>query len=144
MIAVDRERCTGCGACMAVCPSGAIRLVRSERGSYAEVDQAKCRHCEVCLNACPEQAIMSGVKPAIERELVQVDAKPVPVRPQLRQMRPVLGVPKGRALLVAPMVFVGCEILPRVATGLLNAGLATNALGRAGRQRRRRQRRGRG
>jgi ferredoxin len=62
MIAVDRERCTGCGACMAACPSGAIRLVGSETGSYAEVDQEKCRKCEACLDACPEQAIMSEVE----------------------------------------------------------------------------------
>jgi Fe-S-cluster-containing hydrogenase component 2 len=165
MVTVDAERCNGCGACMAACPTGAIRLVESETGSYAEVDQEKCRNCEVCLEACPEQAIISQVEPAIEGELVQVQAKPLPVQAQPRQVRPVTAVPKALALLGAATVFAGREILPRVATALLNAwdrraGRLTsspsdsisirptqrpiaNLLGRGGRQRRRRRHGGR-
>lgn len=141
---------------MAACPTGAIRLVESETGSYAEVDQEKCRNCEVCLEACPEQAIISQVEPAIEGELVQA---------QPRQVRPVTAVPKAPALLGPATVFAGREILPRVATALLNAwdrraGRLTsspsdsisirptqrpiaNLLGRGGRQRRRRRHGGR-
>jgi NAD-dependent dihydropyrimidine dehydrogenase PreA subunit len=165
MVHVDTERCSGCGACVAACPSGAIRLVESETGSQAEVDQGKCRDCEVCLEACPEQAIISQVEPAIEGELVQVEAKPLSVQAQPRQVRPVRLAPNAVALLGAATAFAGREILPRVAAALLNAwdrraGRLTsspsdsisirptqrptaNLLGRGGRQRGRRRHRGR-
>ena len=54
---VDTAHCTGCGVCVEVCPTGAIRLVDGETGRYAEVRQSECRGCEVCVEACPEGAI---------------------------------------------------------------------------------------
>lgn len=46
---VDEERCTGCGACIAVCPEGAI--ARDEAGRVV-TDRARCTACGACVNAC--------------------------------------------------------------------------------------------
>jgi NAD-dependent dihydropyrimidine dehydrogenase PreA subunit len=164
MVYVDSERCVGCGACVEVCPTGAIHLVEGESGSYAEIDQRECQECEACVRACPEEAIMSEVEPAIERELVRIEAKPVPARPQPRAVRPVRPVPKALTLLGAALAFAGREIVPRLAASLLDAWErrasrstlsqsdvisvrpaqrpTTRPLGRGGHQRRWRQRRG--
>jgi NAD-dependent dihydropyrimidine dehydrogenase PreA subunit len=118
---VDAARCTGCGACVDVCPTGAIRLVEGETGRYAEVDQRACRGCEACVDACPEGAVISEIEPAIEGELVQTEAEPVPVKPQHREVRLAQPVPKALTWLGAALVFAAREIAPRVAVSLLDA-----------------------
>ena len=50
---VDKEKCTGCGACVDECPSEAIKMV----GDKAEIDAAACIDCGVCIDACPVEAI---------------------------------------------------------------------------------------
>jgi NAD-dependent dihydropyrimidine dehydrogenase PreA subunit len=121
MIYIDDERCTGCGACVEACPSGAIRLTEGETGIHAEIDEERCQECEACVEACPEEAIMSEVKPTIEGEWVQVKAAPVPVELQPREVRLVRPAPKALTWLGAALAFAGREILPRVAASLLDA-----------------------
>lgn len=54
----DRERCVHCGACTAVCPSGALAMDRTEwRLVFTPAD---CYACNVCLQACPVRAISPG------------------------------------------------------------------------------------
>jgi ferredoxin len=50
---VNKEKCTGCGACVDVCPVEAIVL---ENGK-AKVDADKCVDCGQCVEACPVEAI---------------------------------------------------------------------------------------
>jgi ferredoxin len=121
MIRIDHERCTGCGACVKVCPTGAIRLTKGETGSHAEIDEERCQECEACVAACPEEAILSGVEPAIEGELVQVKAASVSVEPQPREVRLVRTVPRTLTWLGAALAFAGREIIPRVAASLMDA-----------------------
>jgi ferredoxin len=47
------ERCDGCGACMAACFAGAIRV---SRGTIS-IDQDLCKGCGRCMDACPKDAI---------------------------------------------------------------------------------------
>ena len=58
MITIDTERCDGCGACVEVCPTGALYLVAGK----AAMDGTLCRQCEACLTACPNGAIILAVQ----------------------------------------------------------------------------------
>lgn len=49
----DKALCTGCGACMAVCPVDAIILTEDKEGfRYPEIDESKCIKCGKCNRVC--------------------------------------------------------------------------------------------
>lgn len=53
MISYIKSTCCGCGACMSVCPKGAIALQPDVDGFvYPQVDEAKCVHCNLCETVC--------------------------------------------------------------------------------------------
>jgi len=121
VITIDVARCTGCGACVDVCPTGALYLVDGK----AVVDDALCRECEACLAACPCEAITLTTRqeaapepvrlPAIrpEPEVIRVTTSPTPLRsgtlakplPLRYRVLPVLG---------AALTWTGREIIPRL------------------------------
>jgi len=49
------ERCTHCGACTAVCPTGALHIQRPEM--RVGFEEQKCSVCELCITACPTRAM---------------------------------------------------------------------------------------
>ena len=51
----DDEQCFQCGACTAVCPTGALYIERP--GMEVIFDKDKCSACELCVAACPAQAM---------------------------------------------------------------------------------------
>ena len=51
----NEARCTHCGACVGVCPSGALALDR--RTMMVRFDNGKCIACEFCIHACPPRAM---------------------------------------------------------------------------------------
>ena len=56
----NNKKCTDCGACTAVCPTGALSIQRPEM--RVAFDQEKCSICELCVPACPPRAM--EVRPA--------------------------------------------------------------------------------
>lgn len=51
----DNDKCTHCGACTAVCPTGALSIQRPEM--IVNFDQGRCSVCELCVPACPPRAM---------------------------------------------------------------------------------------
>lgn len=54
----DRIRCTGCQACMNICPSGAISFKEDEKGFSYPVISDKCINCGACKVVCPRNTGM--------------------------------------------------------------------------------------
>ncbi|MFH1189273.1 MAG: NIL domain-containing protein [Candidatus Omnitrophota bacterium] len=52
----DEARCTHCGACVTVCPSGA--LYTDKKTMKIIFDAEKCIACELCVKACPPRAMV--------------------------------------------------------------------------------------
>ena len=51
----NNKKCTDCGACTAVCPTGALAIERPNM--RVNFDQKKCSLCELCVPACPPRAM---------------------------------------------------------------------------------------
>lgn len=51
----NEESCTHCGACITICPSGALVVDEESRRVHFEDD--KCIACEMCINTCPVRAM---------------------------------------------------------------------------------------
>ena len=113
MLTIQNQKCTGCGACMNVCPVGAIQLING----LASIDQDKCQQCEACLAVCPENAIVTIL------DLEQVSAIPghISVLGQTGDVQ--YAAPKVSILpwVGTALAFVVREVLPRVAVSLLDA-----------------------
>jgi len=52
-IEIDRNRCSGCGLCITVCPTGTISLIDGKAAASGE-ESISCGHCEA---VCPQAAI---------------------------------------------------------------------------------------
>jgi heterodisulfide reductase subunit A2 len=52
---IDAAACSGCQACVGVCPFGAISYVENE--DVCEVNQALCKGCGTCAATCPSECI---------------------------------------------------------------------------------------
>jgi NAD-dependent dihydropyrimidine dehydrogenase PreA subunit len=118
VIKIDVGRCNGCGACVEICPTGAIYLVDGR----AAVEQELCRECEACVGACPTGAISLLTSPEETVELVRVpDPRP---EPQVIQVK-TGSVPASFRASVLPVVggalaWAGRELVPRLAEYFLD------------------------
>jgi Fe-S-cluster-containing hydrogenase component 2 len=141
---VDAARCTGCGACVEVCPVEAIALLEGR----ARVDEGLCNGCGACAGACPEDAIQPVV--TVQGELIAAPERPPPT---IYRPSPIVKT-AGAAVAVAGtgLLMRAVRALARVVGRWLMRGLAgtgpsasrgtapTRDGGGTGRQRRHRRR----
>ena len=51
---VTNENCTGCRACVNICPVGCIKMKHDKEGFLIpEVDMNMCIGCKSCIRTCP-------------------------------------------------------------------------------------------
>lgn len=98
---LGRQKCTRCGICVEVCPTGAAQLVDDEYPTY---DLERCIGCAQCIAQCPEVAlqIFWGTDPKdFQEKLVETAAA-------------VWQYIKNRTVLVNALlnITVDCDCLP--------------------------------
>lgn len=51
-----KRSCTGCGACVCVCPVSCIQMVENKEGFfYPVIDHTQCIGCKKCYKVCPNE-----------------------------------------------------------------------------------------
>jgi len=75
---IVQESCTGCGACIDICPMEAIQMADS---GTAEVNLTRCIGCGLCLTACNFDAVKLNEKTDANKKDV-----PLNTRDQMMQM----------------------------------------------------------
>ncbi len=63
LIRIDKDKCTGCEACIASCPYDAIII----KDGKAEINEL-CQMCKACLSVCPEGAISEVSEDSDQKE----------------------------------------------------------------------------
>ena len=54
---VDEDRCTACGTCAAVCPTGAVHTAWEGESYILSFKPSACINCSLCHDACAEDSI---------------------------------------------------------------------------------------
>lgn len=68
---LNKEKCTGCGACVAICPKKCIKLVEDAEGfKYPTIDNNKCINCNLCKRNCP--VINNPSNKKLDNEIVYI------------------------------------------------------------------------
>lgn len=57
-IAIDEGKCSACGTCVAVCPTGALEQATEDGCRILSFVRSACTRCSLCIEACPEDAVV--------------------------------------------------------------------------------------
>jgi len=52
MVTIDKNKCTGCGGCIDLCPEIAISMIND----VVTVNDELCTGCSTCIKVCPMKA----------------------------------------------------------------------------------------
>ncbi|MDD5338806.1 MAG: FAD-dependent oxidoreductase [Dehalococcoidales bacterium] len=55
-VQVDKERCSGCGACVYACNYESARLIMKDGRLISDTDMFRCKSCGMCVAACASNA----------------------------------------------------------------------------------------
>jgi len=117
---INDDRCTGCDACVAVCPTNVLDLVANKSRVLRFQD---CIQCEACMIACPTEALVmfpeGGVPPPLK--VPEVDENFQTMVPGQYLIGEVAGKP-----LVKNAANLGRAVIEH----MLGTGLRGGALGR--------------
>lgn len=62
----DLKNCTGCFACMNICPAGAVSVLLDDSfKTVPQIDKDKCISCGLCQKICPEINPVKGHSPKL-------------------------------------------------------------------------------
>lgn len=55
---IDPASCTGCDACLRICPEGVLSLIKDDAGEMSYVAQSfQCTGCRLCMDVCGAEAL---------------------------------------------------------------------------------------
>ena len=81
MLVKQKNKCSGCGACVASCPVDAIKMKDDFRGfQYPVIDEEKCINCGLCKKVCPFNEKDNSKKNMEESEIFAVKVKDKEIR----------------------------------------------------------------
>lgn len=64
MLICKSNLCTGCGACVSICPQKCISLRENKFGElHPLVDENSCINCQLCVKTCPNNLELSFNNP---------------------------------------------------------------------------------
>ena len=128
---INDDRCTGCDACVAVCPTNVLDLVANKSRVLRFQD---CIQCEACMFACPTEALVMFPEGAVPPPLKvpEIDENFQTAVPGQYLIGEVAG---------KPLVKNAANLGRAVVEHMLQTGLRPGALGGGEQRRRRRDRR---
>jgi len=59
------DMCTGCKACVSICPKGAISIIDSLSSYNAVIDSEKCINCNACHRVCQVNSKVTLISPRV-------------------------------------------------------------------------------
>nr|HEX4314843.1 NAD(P)-binding domain-containing protein [Kofleriaceae bacterium] len=118
---INDDRCTGCDACVAVCPTNVLDLVSNKSRVLRFQD---CIQCEACMYACPTEALVMFPEGAVPPPLKvpEIDENFQTVVPGQYLIGEVAG---------KPLVKNAANLGRLVVEHMLTSGMRVGALGRS-------------